>query len=180
MKILMLSTADSNGGAAIAAFRLHKELNFSNAESIMIVRNQNNSDSKIISLENSIYYKLLYKIYSYIEQIPVRLYGKIKSPFSPAWIGSKKLIKLINKINPDIVHLHWINHGFLKIEDIPKIKAPVIWTLHDLWPITGGCHTTNTSGNCNSFISNCGECPILKSNNKKDLSFDVLKKKNFF
>ena len=39
-----------------------------------------------------------------------------------------------------MVHLHWINNGFLRIEDIGKINKPVVWSLHDSWAFTGGCH----------------------------------------
>ncbi len=52
-------------------------------------------------------------------------------------------MKKINAINPYIVHLHWINGTMLKIEDVPKIRAPIVWSLHDMWAFTVGCHYTN-------------------------------------
>lgn len=43
----------------------------------------------------------------------------------------------INKMDIDIVHLHWVGAETLSIEDIGRINKPVIWTLHDMWPFCG-------------------------------------------
>ena len=52
-------------------------------------------------------------------------------------------MKKINAINPYILHLYWINETMLKIEDIPKIRTPIVWSLHDMWAFTEGGHYTN-------------------------------------
>ena len=62
------------------------------------------------------------------------------------------LISTIETINPDVIHLHWINGGFLDISTIAKFNKPVFWTLHDIWPLTGGCHY---SGECNKYENEC-------------------------
>ena len=46
----------------------------------------------------------------------------------------------INSFAADLVHLHWIGDNFLPIAEFAKIKAPIVWTLHDMWAFTGGCH----------------------------------------
>ena len=78
----------------------------------------------------------------------------------------------------DIVHFHWINEGFISIAGIRKIfkkqKSPVVWTLHDMWSFTGGCHH---SGDCDRFKQSCGECPFLKHPSAHDLSYRILQKK---
>ncbi len=51
--------------------------------------------------------------------------------------------------------------------DIAKIDKPIVWTLHDLWPLTGGCHIPH---NCSRFKEGCGLCPLLASNSIDDLS----------
>ena len=48
---------------------------------------------------------------------------------------------MINSFNADIVNLHWVCNNTLSIRDIKKIKAPVVWTLHDNWPFSNGIHT---------------------------------------
>lgn len=75
----------------------------------------------------------------------------------------------------DIIHLHWICAGYLRPEDIAKLlklNKPIVWTMHDCWPLTGGCHH-----GCDKYTAECGECPVLGSDIKKDASYKLLKKK---
>ncbi|MGC6442420.1 MAG: glycosyltransferase [Rubripirellula sp.] len=70
----------------------------------------------------------------------------------------------------DLVHLHWVSRlvdypSFF--ESIPK-TTPIIWTLHDMQPITGGCHH---AANCDHFQRQCGQCPVLGQPRQQDLSF---------
>ena len=62
----------------------------------------------------------------------------------------------------DIIHLHWVNQGFLSLNDLERIMAsgkPVVITLHDQWYFTGICHY---SGGCDKYRSQCEHCPMLK------------------
>lgn len=81
----------------------------------------------------------------------------------------------------DIIHLHWINQGFLSLKDIRELTEsgkPVIWTMHDMWPCTGICHH---SYGCKNYEYTCGNCPFLRSDNEHDLSNKVfLSKKDLF
>lgn len=78
----------------------------------------------------------------------------------------------------DIIHLHWINQGFLSLKSIRKIidsGKPVVWTLHDMWPFTGICHY---SGSCDKYLTECHHCPLLlHGGSQKDLSTRVFRKK---
>ncbi|MCK4796822.1 MAG: glycosyltransferase family 4 protein, partial [Spirochaetes bacterium] len=65
-------------------------------------------------------------------------------------------------------------NGFVKIESLKRINKPIIWTLHDMWAFTGGCHYDEE---CGKYKNNCGECPILKSNIKRDLSTKIFNRK---
>jgi glycosyltransferase involved in cell wall biosynthesis len=62
----------------------------------------------------------------------------------------------------------------LRIETLKKFKQPIIWTLHDMWPFTGGCHYDDE---CGKFRQACGNCPVLHSDNGLDLSQRVLARK---
>ena len=53
--------------------------------------------------------------------------------------------KFINDSDIDLVHLNWINAEMMSIEDISKIKKPMIWTFHDMWPFLGSQHLSNNS-----------------------------------
>ncbi|WP_432772784.1 glycosyltransferase family 4 protein [Francisella salimarina] len=175
MKILIVNYSDIHGGAARAAYRLHKSLLNANIDSQMLVLDKRSDDYTVLAPESN-YEKLFAFFKPRVEQVLIRHKYKNKSQalFSSANISSKNLVKKINSINPDIVHLHWINGAMLKIEDISKIKAPIVWSLHDNWAFTGGCHVM---WSCQRYKNSCGSCPILSSNNTKDLSNKVFKRK---
>ena len=110
-----------------------------------------------------------------LDQIPVMLYkNRTKTLFSPSWLPFSKAVKKINEINPDIVHLHWITGGMFKIEDLDKIKKPIVWSLHDNWAFTGGCHI---KWECDKYSRSCGACPRLGSDKENDLSKKVWQRK---
>ncbi len=73
----------------------------------------------------------------------------------------------IAAIAPDIIHLHWLCAGFLQIETLAKLDKPLIWTLHDSWAFTGGCHVPFE---CTKYRDQCGACPVLGSSREEDLS----------
>ncbi|MBK2110244.1 glycosyltransferase family 4 protein [Francisella tularensis] len=174
MKILIVNTSDIQGGAARAAYRLHRSLLDANIDSQMLVQSKASDDCTVIT-EDSRLRRYLNKLRPIIDGLPVRKYkNKTKTLFSPSWFGFNNIVTKINKINPDIVHLHWINGGMLKIEDIAKIKAPIVWSLHDMWAFTGGCHYDEE---CQGFLKGCGNCKVLRSSSQNDLSKKVFKRK---
>ena len=67
-----------------------------------------------------------------------------------------------------------MNGGFLRVETLKKFKQPIVWTLHDMWPFTGGCHYDDE---CGKFQQSCGNCPILNSERERDLSRRIWKRK---
>ncbi|MFH1497157.1 MAG: glycosyltransferase [Verrucomicrobiota bacterium] len=99
---------------------------------------------------------------------PLRLYPrkKIFSAWSNDWRATG-FVEEINRSGADIVHLHWIGHGVMSLGEVGRIQAPVIWTMHDAWSFTGGCHYP---GACRHFAGGCGACPQLGSRNVRDLS----------
>jgi len=62
--------------------------------------------------------------------------------------------------NADVVNLHWTSEflSSVSVADLALIKKPVIWTLHDIHPLTGGCHF---AAGCRRFYEACGNCPQL-------------------
>jgi glycosyltransferase involved in cell wall biosynthesis len=110
-----------------------------------------------------------------LDALPVRCYQHhTKTPFSPAWLPFSNTVHRINELNPDVVHLHWVAGGMMRIEDIARIKAPIVWSLHDNWPFTGGCHI---KWECNKYKRECGSCPRLGSKRENDLSRKVFNRK---
>lgn len=175
MKVLIVNQTDTVGGAARAAHRLHRALLNENIESHMLVRSKT-SDECAISGTYSTMEKVFALIGPTFDEFPLRKYrNKAKPLFSPAWFGSYKIVEKINKFQPDIVHLHWICGSMLPIQWISKINAPIVWSLHDMWAFTGGCHYDN---GCGAYKESCGNCKLLRSCKNVDLSRKVFNKKN--
>lgn len=178
MKILIVNTSDIEGGAARAAYRLHKSLLALHVESQMLVQSKSSDDFTVISEDGKVA-KYFNKLRPILDSLHVRIYKeRTQTPFSPSEIGFSHIVNMINTINPDIVHLHWICAGMMKIEDIARIHAPIVWSLHDNWAFTGGCHIM---WECEKYKIECGACPRLGSEKENDLSKKVFnRKKNVF
>lgn len=172
MKILIVNFSDLQGGAARAASRLHISLLNENIDSKMFVSLKNGDNFKVLTQQSNSQ-KLLVKFKAIFNTFPLKRYKK-PALFSPSFTPSLGVVKAINKLNPDIVHLHWVNAGMLRIEDLNKIKAPIVWSLHDMWAFTGGCHY---SGDCSGYMKNCGKCPVLNSSAENDISRKIFKRK---
>lgn len=74
-----------------------------------------------------------------------------------------------DQLQSDLVHMHWISYmadypSFF--DSIPR-HVPIVWTLHDMNPFTGGCHY---AGRCEGFVGGCGNCPQLINPKPNDAS----------
>ncbi len=173
MKILHISKDDLSGGAGRAACRLHESLLKTNVESWILCQNKI-SDNRFVIGPVTKFSKAFSIFRGFLDRIPSTLYRKRKTNlFYPQWLPGAG-IDTINNISPDIINLHWICGGFFSIESLAKIKRPIVWTLHDMWPFTGGCHYT---GECLKYTESCGNCPQLGSRKSQDLSHWIWKRK---
>ena len=174
MKVTLFNTFNRDGGAARSAYRLFLGLKKYKLDCDFVSQFNKFNDYNIIT-NNTKLEKFFSYLNPYIDILPRLIYFKSDKslPFSSAYISNKKLFKKqIN--NTNILHLHWVTHGFLSIEILKKLTMPIIWTLHDSWVFTGGCHLPD---NCKKFENKCGKCPQLKSNFDFDLSrLNVLRK----
>ena len=174
MKILIVNASDIEGGAARASYRLHEALLKQNIDSKMLVQSKGSDNFTVLASTSKII-KLIDKLRPTLDNLPVRFYkNKAKTLFSPSWLGFNSIVGRINSINPDIVHLHWVCGGMMSINDIAKINAPIVWSLHDDWVFTGGCHI---KWDCDKYKQSCGACPRLGSHNENDLSRKIFLKK---
>jgi glycosyltransferase involved in cell wall biosynthesis len=169
MKLLHISTSDINGGAARAAYRLHTGLKAQKFDSVMLVRAKQSTDKTVISEKS-----LITKLSPPLSGLPLKPYSKVSSErFSSQWFPDI-IAPRVHQINPDIIHLHWVCNGFLRIETLLRLNKPIVWTLHDMWPFTGGCHYADE---CLEYMHTCGSCPQLSSHRKNDLSYCVWNRK---
>jgi glycosyltransferase involved in cell wall biosynthesis len=174
MNILHVNTYDLSGGAARAAYRIHKGLQEIGISSKMLVQSKTSDDKTVIDPGNKLKRGLALLRPTLDFAFKKLFAGGSKTIFSPAWLPFSGILSQINSISPDIVHLHWICGGMLRIEELKRINKPIIWTLHDMWAFTGGCHY---SDGCEGFRKDCGNCPQLNRGSKNDLSHSVLSRK---
>lgn len=159
-----------------AGYRLHKGLRDRGINSTVLTGETSIDDPDLHSPKR--FYerraslpKMMLDQYS-LKKYPHRTGGPF-SPASPA-IVPDFIIRKIKEEDPSLVHLHWICGGFISIESLKKIPYPIVWTLHDSWPFTGGCHIPYQ---CQGYYNECGKCPVLGSSHSIDLSHSVWKRK---
>jgi glycosyltransferase involved in cell wall biosynthesis len=176
MKVLHLSTGDLDGGAFRGSYWLHRELIDKGIDSQMIVKDKISDDSSVLGPSSKIE-KYMNKMMGALENLSLLKYPDRKTEiFSSACIGNYNASQVL-KYKPDIINLHWICGGFLTIEEIGKLAtiSPLVWTIRDMWALTGGCHY---SSDCLQYQNNCGHCPLLQSQKEYDLSRSIWKRKN--
>lgn len=172
-----LNTYDGNGGAGRACIRLSRALNNQGIESKVIVHYKFGKNPEIGEFNTNFLQKGWTAATIILERIWAKRYLKaLKTPFSFAWFG-RSVVNHPDVKAADIIHLHWVNHGFLDprhIAEIAKLNKPVVWTFHDSNAFTGGCHVRYT---CDHFKNECGNCPLLKDASPDDYSHKIWQQK---
>jgi glycosyltransferase involved in cell wall biosynthesis len=165
------------GGAARAAYRLHTGLRKIGIDSYMLVQVKRSDDPYVIGARTK-FEESIILLRKGLDKLPLFFYPSRKRvPWSFSWLPDN-LDKKIRKVNPDVVNLHWINEGFMNINTLKEIDVPLVWTLHDSWSFTGGCHIPHS---CGRYEEKCGNCPILNSGRETDLSRKIwLQKKKVY
>ncbi len=158
MNVVQICNSDIKGGAARAASSINIALRSVGVSSYMFVQKKITNSEIVNSLDNSV----LEKLYTFsrisldflaIKYLSKPEYGRFSFPFFGKNISQYDIIK-----NADIIHLHWINEGFLSIKNLDqlfRLGKPIVWTLHDMWAFTGGCHYAS---NCENYKIHCGNC----------------------
>ncbi|WP_214072045.1 glycosyltransferase family 4 protein [Mucilaginibacter sp. dw_454] len=173
MKVTLINTADAGGGAPAACFRLLKALVSQKTDARLLVQYKKTNDERVEGIATTFLSRLAAKVNFMRERIPFILFHEkdksVRFAFSTANAGinikNHQLVK-----DTDIIHLHWTNSGFLSVADLKELintGKPIVWTLHDMWTFTGGCHY---SGTCDGYLRECGNCPFLCDPNDNDIS----------
>ncbi len=170
LKIIHLNTYDGNGGAGKACLRLSDALNTNGTQSNVLVYYKFGNNPTVINFSNNIFSKIKAVFNIFAERYLAKIFVKaLQTPFSLQWFGSSLNHHEALK-NADIIHLHWVNHGFLSpkfIAQLDELEKPIVWTFHDSNAFTGGCHVRYT---CENFHQQCGNCPLLKFSGQNDIS----------
>lgn len=181
MKVVHLSTHDISGGAARAAYRLHSGLRRLGHDSYMVVAHRRGDDCTVkrfnppMDLPSRLRRRLRRERITrgfarYRDSRPAgyELFSDDRSQYGAA---------VVSQLPPcDVINLHWIA-GFMNYDSffaqVPQ-DIPIVWTLHDINPFTGGCHYDH---GCGKYTDRCGACPQLGSRDTGDLSEEIWQRK---
>lgn len=169
MNVLHISTFDK-GGAAIAAIRSHTSLLDCNIESNILFLFAQNADSiknGFIYNKKEIQPSLIIRILNKLQLSKKKTQKEINEKLLENKIAGYEMFSFAHSDynithlqvykDADIIHLHWVSN-FLSFNFFQKTKKPIVWTLHDMNPFTGGCHY---SMGCEKHKENCENCPQL-------------------
>ena len=151
MKALFLSHSDGGGGAGRATDRLFNALTDNTDIDLRMHVDFKNSQDPRVFTNTKFGSGQRRSMRIHTEGLPAYL-TRHQNPhlFSPGRISSLTARK-IDSLDADILNIHWMNYGYLSIETIGQIETPFVWTMHDMWAVTGGMHyepdhlSTNTS-----------------------------------
>jgi len=162
MKVLHISYCDDGEGAAIAANRLCEALIDIGVETKLLVKRKVGGKPFVIKAGHGILSNALSLLKTGLDILVSKSICVDRSIyFSLPLLSSLKLTSEV--YDAEIIHLHWVNRGFLNLVDLynlSKIGRPVFITMHDNWYYTAGCHMV---GQCDGFITGCKRCPVSRA-----------------
>ena len=177
--VLHISTFHLEGGAGVAATRLNRALQSAGIESELLVHRSKTEEENVqpwAATPRQEKEAWAYFIGERLSYLPYEADSSVRFAFSPAQAGvdisEHPLVQ-----RADIIHLHWINFGFLSFKSLKKLFAlgkPVVWTLHDMWAFTGGCHY---SRGCEKYLTQCQYCKYLSRPDEYDIAFQQFETK---
>jgi glycosyltransferase involved in cell wall biosynthesis len=181
MKVLHLTSYDTRGGAARAAYRQHAALLAAGVDSQILVRYKDSDDDRVTRYTPTA--SGTARALRWIRRLGLSLDSRIRKTrdgaTGTAWADDRSDFseKVLDGFTPDVVNLHF-TANFI---DFPSFfrhyasSAPLAITMHDMWTFTGGCHYSCT---CTQYQENCGGCPVLRSKRKSDDSRASWKRKS--
>lgn len=162
MKIVIINKSDARGGAAVAEYRIMNALASCGADVRMITAEKLTDDPRVelaaspslikekfladrlpVFLRNGLSRKTLFKIDTASAGLPLWKHPLVAEA--------------------DAIMLGWVNQGLLSLSGIEKLAAlgkPLIWTMHDMWSMTGVCHHAYS---CREYMVDCRCCPLLSA-----------------
>ena len=177
INVLHIVAGDLNQGAARGAYWLHKGLISNGVNSIMLNNGKLAGESyeSIININDFSYVsKKINFLRSRLDIYFKKTYRNSRDEIFSTGLFGYDFLGLEAYKEADLVHLHWINGGLMNLSILNQIKKPIIWTIRDMWPFTGGCHY---SLDCNRYMVECGNCFFLNSKKEKDLSTYLFNRK---
>jgi len=163
MNVVHVNASDGNGGAARSCYRLHQVLQQHEVNSLLLVQQKCSDDPTVELIVSSITDAELLRNIDLVQRV-FAAHNRTNisnTHFSVSLAGSDLSCHPAIQA-ADIIHLHWVAsmQTPTDIQRLMTLGKPVVWTLHDLRPLTGGCHFP---AGCTKFQDNCTSCPQLYS-----------------
>lgn len=163
MKIVHINATDSLGGAAIAAFRHCEAMREAglDAEMLVLVHEKKSVPYVHSIIANGKWAKIKSVLINQIMRfllMPFHPWAVFSFPFLSVSVAKHPLIK-----EADLIYIHWVAGSMLstrEIERVLKLGKPVRWYMHDMNPVTGGCHHAM---DCEQYKTECKNCPFLRT-----------------
>ncbi len=169
MKVLHIAGESAATGAGRGVLWLHQGLAESHIDSKVLFQLGNGVHDGVHTLHEGLTGRIRQSFISRTDALPVKRHPVLRGPFYTGWLGNDVSRHPLYQ-EADIIHLHWVNRAMLSTRFIGQIHKPLVWTLRDMWPMTGGCHYDL---DCNRYTDTCGKCPQLGSDSFPDLSTRV-------
>jgi glycosyltransferase involved in cell wall biosynthesis len=177
MRVIHFSALGADTGAGRAARNIHSSVLHAGCDSWMLVENASGIEPRIA---NGRSFNIVER---FRRRLVVRKQDGVLRRLNPNAIFSVDEVGRFDSryakfpVAPDIIHLHWVA-GFLNSAQISSLwdrfKVPIVWTVMDCAPFTGGCHYLN---GCEAYAAKCGNCPVLASADSSDVSRRSLQSK---
>ena len=144
MKVLHVIGGSDQSGAYKGAYILQKTLITQKIKSKILsdcsYEKKIRKDQDIVCINKNSFNKLLSKFFIITEKfLKFSFLKSQRSSFTFGFLGTD-ITKSEHYKNADILHIHWLSQGFIQLKSISRINKPVIWTMRDMWPFTGGSH----------------------------------------
>lgn len=183
MKVVLVSTSDRNGGAAIACYRIYQALKKNGVEVSMLVRDKVSDDKDVYTLNTNFFTKFLNFMSFCLERLCIlfRLKFKKKNLFQVSFdnFGAANLLSHPLIKNADVINFHWTSQGMLSLRQLKKLlkeNKNIVFTMHDMHYFTGICHYARE---CKNYETGCGNCLFLNhGKNGDDFSKRLFNLKN--
>ena len=169
MNILHVCYSDSFGGASRAAYRIHKSLvshdDLPDLVSSMRVINKQSDDQTVFAgkVPTRVWVRYSRELKRQFNRRVLRDF-KTRNQIlhSPASIDSGLPTTPLFK-QADLLHLHWLGFETLSIEEVGRLRTPLVWTLHDQWAFCGAEHYSDFNNEERFDVGYTSECPAHES-----------------
>lgn len=176
-KVVIVNHSDSLGGASVVSYRLMYALRRAGVDARMVVFQKNTDDNfvsealcrsaRILSFAWEHIAIMCHNGFDRNNLFKVSIANASTRPNMHPWIKEA-----------DIIVLNWVNQGMMSLKDVERLHKAgkkIVWTMHDMWNITGACHHAYE---CTGYMSECGFCPYVKGGRSaNDISYATWKRK---